>query len=102
VLAVNEKISEQLEHRGKLLARIAAQREQMTKIGSDLRAPLAMADRGVAVAQFLRSHPLLFAGVVVFFVIRRPSMASLVWLGGRVWKIYRDFTLLLAKRLSRD
>ena len=102
MLAVNEKISEQLEHRGKLLARIAAQREQMTEIGSNLRAPLAMADRGVAVAQFLRSHPLLFAGAVVFFIIRRPSMAGLVWLGGRVWKIYRDFTLLLAKRLSRD
>jgi hypothetical protein len=102
MLAVNEKISEQLEHRGKLLARIAEQREQMAEIGSHLRAPLAMADRGVAVAYFLRSHPLLFAGVAAFFVIRRPSMAGLLWLGGRVWKIYRDFTLLLAKRLSRD
>jgi hypothetical protein len=102
VLAVNEKIFELLERRNKLLARIAAQREQMTEIGSDLRAPLVMADRGVAVAQFLRSHPLLPAGVVLFFVIRRPSLATLVWLGGRVWKIYRDFTLLLAKRLSRD
>jgi hypothetical protein len=39
---------------------------------------------------------------VAFIVIRRPSMAGLVWLGGRAWKIYRDFTLLLAKRLSPD
>jgi hypothetical protein len=97
---MNEKISELLERRGKLLARIAAQRKQMAEIGSHFRTPLSMADRGVAAAYFLRSHPLLFAGVVAFFVIRRPSMAGLVWLVGRVWKIYRDFTLLLAKRLS--
>jgi hypothetical protein len=102
VLAMNEKISELLEHRGKLLARIAAQREQMAEIGSHLQTPLAMADRGVAVARFLHSHPVLFAGVVAFIVIRRPSMAGLVWLGERAWKIYRDFTLLLAKRLSPD
>lgn len=99
---MNEKMFELIEHRRKLLARIASQRGQITEIGSNLRPPLAMADRGVAIAQFLRSHPLLFAGVVVFFVIRRPSLASLVWVGGRVWKIYRDFTLLLAKRLSQD
>ena len=97
---MNEKISELLERRGKLLARIAEQREQMAEIGSHLRPPLSMADRGMAAVYFLRSHPVLFAGVVAYFVIRRPSMAGLVWLGGRVWKIYRDFTLLLAKRLS--
>ena len=102
MLAVNKKMFGLLERRGKLLARIAAQRDQVTEIGSNLRAPLAMADRGVVVARFLRSHPMLFAGVLVFVVIRRPSLASLVWVGGRVWKIYRDFTLLLAKRLSRD
>ena len=99
---MKQKISELMDRRGKLLERIAAQREQVADIGSQFRIPLRLADRGMAVARYMRIQPLLLAGVLVFLVIRRPNLASLLWLGGRVWKTYRDFTLLLAKRLSQD
>ena len=47
------KISELMQRRSKLLARIAAQREQMTEIGSQLRAPLALADQRRGCCAFL-------------------------------------------------
>jgi hypothetical protein len=95
---MNEKMLELMERRGRLLARIAKQREQMAEIGSNLRTPLLLADRGMAVAHYLRFQPLLFAVVAAFFAIRRRSVAGLVWGGLSVWKLYRDFTSLSAKR----
>lgn len=94
---MNEKMFELMERRGKLLARISAQRGQLTEIGSQLQSPLSLADRGVAVARFLRIHPLLVAGAAALFLIRRRSMAGWVWGAWRVWKVFRDFTLLSAK-----
>jgi hypothetical protein len=97
MLVMNEKLFELMQDRGELLARIAAQREQLAEIGQHWRAPLALADQGVAVVRFLRCHPLLVAGVVALFVIRRRGMAGLVRGVWRVWKGYRSFTFLLAK-----
>ena len=101
-MPANEKRSELMERRGKLLSRIAAQRGQIAEIGSQFQTPLLLADKGMGAARYLRVHPFLLAGVVGFLVIRRPRLASLVWLGGRVWRIYRDFSSLLAKRLLQD
>ena len=96
-------MAEVLRIRSELLTRIAAQREQMTEIGSEWQAPLALADHGMKAVRYLRRHhPLLVAGVVVvLLVIRRRSMAGLV--GGLLgaWKGYRYITLLSAKLLSR-
>jgi hypothetical protein len=94
---MNEKMFELKQSRGELLARIAAQREQMTEIGTHWRTPLALADEGVAVVRFSRCHPLLVAGVVAFFVIRRRGVAGLVSGVWRVWKGYRYFTFISAK-----
>lgn len=95
---MNEKMLELMERRGSLLASIAKQREQMTEIGSNLRTPLLLADRGLAIVHYLRYQPLLFAVVAAFFMFRRRSVAGLVWGGLSVWKLYRDFTSLSAKR----
>lgn len=98
---MNEKMFELRQSRGELLARIAAQREQMTEIGMQWRIPLALADEGVAAVRFLRCHPLLVAGVVAFSVIRRRGVAGLVrgmWL---VWKGYRYFTFISARLSPR-
>jgi len=89
---MNKKMFELTQNRGELLARIAAQREQMTEIAAEWRTPLALADQGVAAVRFLRFHPLLVAGIMAFFVIRRRSVAGLVWGVWRVWKGYRYFT----------
>jgi YqjK-like protein len=98
---MNEKMFELKQSRGELLARIAAQREQMTEIGMHWRIPLALADEGVAAVRFLRCHPLLVAGVVAFSVIRHRGAAGLVsgvWL---VWKGYRYFTFFSARLSPR-
>jgi YqjK-like protein len=98
---MNEKMFELMQRRGELLARIASQREQIAEIGAQWRIPLALADQGMAVVLFLRRHPLLVAGVVAIFVIRRRGVTGLgrgVW---RVWNGYRSFTYLSAKLWSR-
>ena len=94
--------SELMRRRAELLASIAEQRVQMSEIGSELHTPFLIADKGVAVARYFRLHPLLLAGFASFLVIRRRSVAALVWAGWRVFKLYRDFTSDSVKRLSQD
>jgi hypothetical protein len=94
---MNEKLFELTQRRGELLVRIAVQREQLTEIKTAWNAPLALADQGLAAVRFLRRHPLLVAGTMAFFVIRRHSMAGLMWGAWRVWKDYRDFASVPGK-----
>lgn len=91
-----------MQRRGELLARIAAQREQMAETGARWQAPLALADQGLAVMRFLRSHPVLVTGVVALFVIRRRGVVGLVKGGWRVWKGYRFLTALAEKLSPRN
>jgi hypothetical protein len=96
---MNSQMYAVMQRRGELLARIASQRGQMGEFGARLQAPLALADRGLAVARFLRSNPVLVAGVIGVLVIRRRGVvgaASAIW---RVWRRYRYF-LAVAKKLS--
>jgi len=88
--------------RSELLAMIEAQREQMSGIASELQVPLALADQGVSVFRFMRRHPLLIAGAVVLFVIRRRrGVAELA--GGLlgVWKGYQYVNSVWEKLLPR-
>ncbi|HEU0189008.1 MAG TPA: YqjK family protein [Gallionella sp.] len=97
---MNSQLSAVMQRRGELLASASLQREQLVEIGACLQQPLALADRGVAVARFLRSHPVPVAAVISVLVIRRRGVtgaASVVW---RVWKRYRYFTAIAAKLLS--
>lgn len=97
---MNSQLSAVMQRRGELLARIALQREQLAEIGARLQAPLALADKGVAAARFLRSNPALVAGVIAVLVIRRRGVigaTSVIW---RVWKRYRYFTAIAAKLSS--
>jgi len=91
---MKKKIAELKHHRVELLARIAAQREQMSAIGADLRTPFLLADRGVTVVRYLRSHPLLAAGVLVIVVLHRRNVAALMGRLMGVWKGYRYLTML--------
>lgn len=96
-----ERMAELMQIRGELLARITVQRELMSEIEAEWRAPLALADQGVVVVRFLRRHPWLVGGVVAAFVIRRRSVAGLSWGVWRLWKGFSDFTSITAKLSSR-
>ncbi|MHB0926924.1 MAG: YqjK-like family protein [Gallionellaceae bacterium] len=99
---MNKQMREVMRRRGELLASIAAQREQVAQIGTRWQAPLALADQGLAVVRFLRSHPALVAGVVALFVIRRRGVVGLMKSGWRVWKGYRFLTALSERLSSRS
>lgn len=100
--AMNKQMSAVMQRRGELLARIAAQREQVAGVGARWKAPLALADQGLAVVRFLRSHPVLVAGVAALIVIRRRSVVGLLRGGWRVWKGYRFLATLSEKFSPRD
>jgi len=90
-----------MQRRGELLARIAAQREQVAEIGARLQTPLAIADQGLAVARFLRSNPVLVAGVTALFVVRRRGMLGLIKGAWSMWKKYRYLGVIAGNLASR-
>jgi hypothetical protein len=97
---MNDQIFTVMQRRSELLARIAMQRRQMAEIEPHLRAPLALADHGMAAMRFLRFHPLLVAGLIAVMLIRpRSSAAGLMWGVWRVWKGYREF-ISISDKLS--
>lgn len=99
---MNKQMSAVMQRRGELLARIAAQREQVARVGARWQTPLALADQGLAVVRFLRSHPVLVAGAAALIVIRRRGVLGLVKGGWRVWKGYRFLAALSEKLSPRD
>ena len=98
---MNKRMLEVMQHRRELLARIASQREQLAEIGTRWQAPLALADQGLAAMRFLRSNPVLVAGVAALFVIYQRGVVGLVKGAWRVWKGYRSLIAFSAKLSSR-
>jgi YqjK-like protein len=86
-----------MQRRGELLARIESQREQVSVIGAHLQTPLALVDQGMAAVKFLRSRPLLVAGMAALMVLRRRGVVGLAKSAWRVWKGYRQLSALSEK-----
>jgi NhaP-type Na+/H+ and K+/H+ antiporter len=61
--------------RERLLARSAAQRDEMALLLTPLKGPLAIADRGLAVAQYVRAHPAAVVIAAAVFVVLSPRRA---------------------------
>lgn len=99
---MNNQMLEVMKRRGELLARIAEQREQLAEIGTRWQVPLALADQGLAAVCFMRSNPVLVAGVAALLVIRRRGVVGLVKGVWRVWKGYRAIAAFSAKFASRS
>lgn len=76
--------------RERLVARSAAQRAALAHDVQPLRAPLAVADRGVALVRTASRYPLLVAGVAALLVVWRPRRA-VHWLqyGWMGWQVAR-------------
>jgi len=94
---MNERMLAVMQRRGELLTKITSQREQVAQAGARWQTPLALADQGLVVLRFLRSRPVLVAGVAALLVWRRRGMVGVVKTGWRVWKGYRYLTGLAAK-----
>jgi hypothetical protein len=93
-----------MQTRAQLLARIAAQREQLTSVSVRLRAPLAIVDQGLVAARYVRSHPLILVGaaaVVVVLAIRRSSVLSVANGALRLWNLYNSTRSAAAKVVTR-
>ena len=81
-----------LGRRSELLERIAAQREQLTEIGTRLETPLALTDQGLAALRFFRSRHFLVA-VAVALLTHRRGVFGIVKGAWRLWKGYRQLRL---------
>ena len=98
---MNRQMFEVMQRRGELLARIAAQREQVAEIGARWETPLTFADKCLAAVRFLRARPVLVAGVAALFVVRRRGLMGLARSGLLAWRGYRYFTAFSGKLSSR-
>lgn len=87
---MNKQMLAVMQRRGELLAKIAAQREQVAATAMRWQTPLAFADKGLAVVRFLRSNPALVAVVVAIVVVRRRGVAGAVTAGWRMWRLYKS------------
>lgn len=78
--------------RERLLARCAAQRDDLTVLAQQLEGPLHVADRVVGAVQYLRRHPLVLgAAVAVLAVFERRIAWRWLRRGFVVWRTYRTF-----------
>ena len=85
-----DDLTEIRRRKERLIARCAADREAIAEAFHNLRGPIAVVERALAVTRFLRSHPVLVAAVVAGLVgFRRRSVAGLVTRGLAAWRMWR-------------
>jgi hypothetical protein len=94
---VNERLQAVMQRRSELLAKIDTQRGQVAQFGARLQAPLAIADRGIALLRSLYSRPLLVAGVAALLLWRRRGLFGLARTGWKLWKGYRYLSSLSSR-----
>jgi hypothetical protein len=85
-----EKLIELAERRATLVARAAAQREELSKVLMTWRKPLERAHQGLDTARRIWSHPELFAGIIALLTVLRAWRIT-KWLppGWIIWRIAR-------------
>jgi len=84
---MNDKLTQLAERRERLVAQAAVQRTALAKNIEPWRAPLALADQGLAVLRAIKRHPTWILGGVALFVALRPGRAW-IWLR-RGWVAWR-------------
>jgi len=87
---MNGKLTHLAERRRLLIAQATAQRTALATDMTPWRSRLALADKGVAVVRYVRSHPALILGVALLVAALRPRRAG-TWLqrGLLAWQIGR-------------
>ena len=70
---MNDKLMQLAERREDLVAQAAAQRMVLAQNIEPWRTPLALADQGLAVLRFIKSHPAWITGGGALFAALRPG-----------------------------
>ena len=88
---MNAQLTEIVRRRAALVAQAAAQRSELGRWVQPWQTPLALVDRGIALARRVRAHPLALAiGVLLLFRLgsgRWSAWAGRLWTG---WQIYQS------------
>lgn len=88
---MNKKLLKLAQRREHLVSEAEKQRNQLAQTVDTLRAPLAMADKGLAAIRYIKAHPLLMAGGgAVLMKVLRPSRIG-KWFGRGLfaWQMVR-------------
>ncbi len=98
---MNERASVLAERRAALIARVANQRNEMARAAGPLRAACSAADRGMAMAGYLKQRPLLLAGGIAALVLLRPAFLW-KWLkrGLLAWRLSLSIKRMLSNQQS--
>ena len=95
---MNARLTTIAQRRAVLVAKAAAQRDEIGRCIQPWRTPLSFVDRGAALVRDVRAHPLTLAIGMLMLFRRIPgrwgAWAGHLWAG---WQIYQ----LLPKRQSR-
>lgn len=95
---MNAKLVELAERRASLIARVAAQRSELSRQLAPWRESMAVVDQGMAVLRYLKSHPGLWVAILAFAVVSRPRrMVSWFRRGWAIWRILRAVRKNLAE-----
>jgi len=92
---MSSKLTRLAERREHLVAQAAAQRTALAQNIEPWRAPLALADRGVAALRYIRRHPALLVGATFMIAALRQKRAARGL--SRAWVVWR-----LGRRLFRS
>jgi small neutral amino acid transporter SnatA (MarC family) len=95
---VNRRLAQIYVRRERLVAKAAAQRDEVALLLAPLAGPLAVADRGVAAAVYVRAHPEIVLIAAAALVVLSPKRA-LRWArrAFAVWRGYRWAAAALAR-----
>jgi hypothetical protein len=92
--STQEFLLEIARRKERLSARAQAQRQALAGTVHDLRQPMAVADRALSIARFLRAHPVFVAAVVTAAVaalvaFRGRGLAGLAGRALSAWRLWR-------------
>lgn len=94
---MNQRLLDIHVRRARLQAKIEAQRNAVGIITERWEKPLAVADAGLTALRFVKSHPVLVAGVGAAFIFRLRGATGLASAGWRLWGLYRSAVSLASK-----
>ena len=88
---MNKKLKILAQRRERLVLKAALQRGQLAQAVDAWRAPLALADQGLAAISFIKQHPILLVGstAVLVRLVRKSFIGRWFGRGMMAWQLVR-------------